>query len=483
MTQLASVLIANRGEIAVRIARTARDLGIRSIAVYTHADAASMHAAIADEAYAVPSYLDIPALIDVALRTGASCVHPGYGFLSEDADFARAVQDAGLVWVGPSPEAIEALGNKISARALAREVNAPLAPGTEEPISDWQDALAFAEEHGLPIAIKAAFGRSLTVVRDTGDIEHAFASASREAHAAFGRSECYVEKFLPRPRHVEAQVLADALGNIIVLSTRDCSVQRRFHKLIEEAPAPFLSELHNSEIIEGARAICRAADYTGAGTVEFIVAADGTISFLDFNTRIQVEHPVTEAITGIDIVAEQFRIAAGQPLSITEDPIPTGHAFEFRINAEDIAHGFVPSPGTITAFEPPTGPGLRIDSGVRSGSPVTGHEDSLLAKLIVTGPTRAIALLRARDALKEFTIRGVRTTLPFHRDMVEHPAFIGSDLAVYTDWVDHNYHPGLSTGVDDIASVHEERMSFAVEVDGRLHQVTIPASSLVPEEN
>ncbi|GAB2500949.1 Biotin carboxylase [Corynebacterium atrinae] len=483
MTQLASVLIANRGEIAVRIARTARDLGIRSIAVYTEADAESMHAAIADEAYAIPSYLDIPALIDVALRTGASCVHPGYGFLSENADFARAVQDAGLVWVGPSPEAIETLGNKISARALAREVNAPLAPGTEEPISDWQDALAFAEEHGLPIAIKAAFGRSLTVVRDVGDIEHAFASASREAQAAFGRSECFVEKFLPRPRHVEAQVLADALGNIIVLSTRDCSVQRRFHKLIEEAPAPFLSEWHNSEIIEGARAICRAADYTGAGTVEFIVAADGTISFLDFNTRIQVEHPITEAITGIDIVAEQFRIAAGHPLSVIEDPVPTGHAFEFRINAEDIAHGFVPSPGTITAFEPPTGPGLRIDSGVRTGSPVSGTYDSLLAKLIVTGPTRAIALLRARDALKEFSIRGVRTTLPFHRDMVEHPSFAGSDLAVYTDWVDHNYQPGLSTDVEDIASLHEERMSFAVEVNGRLHQVTIPASSLMAEEN
>lgn len=484
---LTSVLIANRGEIAVRITRTARDLGIRSVAVYAEADTDSMHAALADESYSLPgesaaeTYMNIPALINVALRTGCDCVHPGYGFLSENADFARAVEEAGLVWIGPSPSAIETLGNKVAARQLAMKVEAPLAPGTADPVEDWQDAREFAEKLGLPIAIKAAFGgggRGLKVVHEADDIEHAFASAGREAQAAFGRAECYVEKFLTHPRHVEAQVIADSHGHVVVVGTRDCSTQRRFQKLIEEAPAPFLTKDQNEAIIEGARSICRAADYTGAGTVEFIVAEDGTVSFLEVNTRIQVEHPVSEAVTGVDIVAEQFRIAAGLPLSLTEDPVSHGHAIEFRINAEDVANGFVPSPGTVTVFEAPTGPGLRIDSGVRSGSTIPGHYDSLLAKLIVSGPNRQVALARARDALAEFTIRGVRTVLPFHRDMVEHPAFAGDSLEVYTDWVDQEYHPGLGNGVEDIETAYEERSRMSIEIDGRLHQISFPTSLL-----
>lgn len=478
-----SILIANRGEIAVRIARVARDLGIKSVAIYSEADAGALHTQVADEAYALTgnsasdTYMNVPALLDIAARAGADAVHPGYGFLSENADFARAVSDAGMIWVGPQPEAIELLGDKIAARRVAEEVGAPLAPGTSDPIDDWQEAREFAEEHGLPIAIKAAYGgggRGLKVVDNLDDIEEAFNSAGREAMEAFGRAECYVEKFLTHPRHVEAQVLADTHGNVAVLGTRDCSTQRRFQKLIEEAPAPDLTEKQRNGIIEGARAICSKVNYSGAGTVEFIVSEDGTISFLEVNTRVQVEHPVTEAVTGVDIIAEQIRIAAGEPMSFSEDPTSNGHAFEFRINAEDILNGFAPCPGTIVSFEPPTGPGIRVDSAVRSGSIIPPYYDSLIAKLIVWGPTRDVALSRAKYALREFNIAGVRTVLPFHRDMMEETALTGEKLGVFTDWVDHNYRPSASNQVDKVEAIYAQRHNVAVEIGGKLINVGVP---------
>ena len=478
-----TILIANRGEIAVRIARVARDLGIKSVAIYSEADAGALHTQVADEAYALTgnsasdTYMNVPALLDIAARAGADAVHPGYGFLSENADFARAVSDAGMIWVGPQPEAIELLGDKIAARRVAEEVGAPLAPGTSDPIDDWQEAREFAEEHGLPIAIKAAYGgggRGLKVVDNLDDIEEAFNSAGREAMEAFGRAECYVEKFLTHPRHVEAQVLADTHGNVAVLGTRDCSTQRRFQKLIEEAPAPDLTEKQRNGIIEGARAICSKVNYTGAGTVEFIVSEDGTISFLEVNTRVQVEHPVTEAVTGVDIIAEQIRIAAGEPMSFSEDPTSNGHAFEFRINAEDILNGFAPCPGTIVSFEPPTGPGIRVDSAVRSGSIIPPYYDSLIAKLIVWGPTRDVALSRAKYALREFSIAGVRTVLPFHRDMMEETALTGEKLGVFTDWVDHNYRPSASNQVDKVEAIYAQRHNVAVEIGGKLINVGVP---------
>jgi acetyl-CoA/propionyl-CoA carboxylase biotin carboxyl carrier protein len=478
-----TILIANRGEIAVRIARVARDLGIKSVAIYSESDAGALHTQVADEAYALTgnsasdTYMNVPALLDIAARAGADAVHPGYGFLSENADFARAVSDAGMIWVGPQPEAIELLGDKIAARRVAEEVGAPLAPGTSDPIDDWQEAREFAEEHGLPIAIKAAYGgggRGLKVVDNLDDIEEAFNSAGREAMEAFGRAECYVEKFLTHPRHVEAQVLADAHGNVAVLGTRDCSTQRRFQKLIEEAPAPDLTEKQRNGIIEGARAICSKVNYTGAGTVEFIVSEDGTISFLEVNTRVQVEHPVTEAVTGVDIIAEQLRIAAGEPMSFSEDPTSNGHAFEFRINAEDILNGFAPCPGTIVSFEPPTGPGIRVDSAVRSGSIIPPFYDSLIAKLIVWGPTREVALSRAKHALREFNIAGVRTVLPFHRDMMEETALTGEKLGVFTDWVDHNYRPSASNQVDKVEAIYAQRHNVAVEIGGKLINVGVP---------
>lgn len=496
--QIKTVLIANRGEIAVRIARVARDLGIKSIAIYSEADAGALHTQVADEAYALPgntaadTYMNIPALLDIAVRAGADAIHPGYGFLSENADFARTVTDAGMIWIGPSPESIELLGDKIAARRVAEEVGAPLAPGTSDPIDDWQEARAFAEEHGLPIAIKAAYGgggRGLKVVDSMEEIEGAFNSAGREAMEAFGRAECYVEKFLTHPRHVEAQVLADTHGNVRVLGTRDCSTQRRFQKLIEEAPAPALSDAQRTGIIEGARSICSHVGYTGAGTVEYIVSEDGTISFLEVNTRVQVEHPVTEVVTGTDIIAEQFRIAAGEPLSIAEDPASTGHAFEFRINAEDILNGFAPCPGTIVSFEPPTGPGIRVDSAVRSGSIIPPYYDSLIAKLIVWGPTREVALARSRQALREFDVSGVRTVLPFHRDMMDEPALIGtpssadadagaSDIGVFTDWLDHNYRPSAANQVDKVETIYTKRRTVAVEIDGKLVNIGVPMDFL-----
>lgn len=490
---ISAVLIANRGEIAVRIARTARDLGIRSIAIYSEADAGALHTRVADEAYALPgntaadTYMNVPALLDIAVRAGADAIHPGYGFLSENADFARAVAGAGLTWIGPTPESIELLGDKIAARRVAEEVGAPLAPGTSDPIDDWQEARAFAEKHGLPIAIKAAYGgggRGLKVVENLEDIEAAFNSAGREAKEAFGRAECYVEKFLTHPRHVEAQILADTHGNVAVLGTRDCSTQRRFQKLIEEAPAPALSDAQRTGIHEGARAICAKVGYTGAGTVEYIVSEDGTISFLEVNTRVQVEHPVTEVVTGVDIIAEQFRIASGEPLSFVDeslDPEPHGHAFEFRINAEDILNGFAPCPGTIVRFEPPTGPGIRVDAGVRSGSIVPPYYDSLIAKLLVWGPTREVALARAKQALAEFDIEGVRTVLPFHRDMVSSQVLADHGDAkaaagIYTDWLDHNYRPSAesTSNIAPVEAIYAKRTQVAIEIDGKLVSVGLP---------
>ncbi|HCG3002616.1 TPA: ATP-grasp domain-containing protein [Corynebacterium striatum] len=490
---ISAVLIANRGEIAVRIARAARDLGIRSIAIYSEADAGALHTRVADEAYALPgntaadTYMNVPALLDIAVRAGADAIHPGYGFLSENADFARAVASAGLTWIGPTPESIELLGDKIAARRVAEEVGAPLAPGTSDPIDDWQEARAFAEEHGLPIAIKAAYGgggRGLKVVENLEDIEAAFNSAGREAKEAFGRAECYVEKFLTHPRHVEAQILADTHGNVAVLGTRDCSTQRRFQKLIEEAPAPALSDEQRTGIHEGARAICAKVGYTGAGTVEYIVSEDGTISFLEVNTRVQVEHPVTEVVTGVDIIAEQFRIASGEPLSFVDeslDPELHGHAFEFRINAEDILNGFAPCPGTIVRFEPPTGPGIRVDAGVRSGSIVPPYYDSLIAKLLVWGPTREVALARAKQALAEFDIEGVRTVLPFHRDMVSSQVLADHGDAkaaagIYTDWLDHNYRPSAesTSNIAPVEAIYAKRTQVAIEIDGKLVSVGLP---------
>ncbi|OHQ55551.1 acetyl/propionyl-CoA carboxylase subuit alpha [Corynebacterium sp. HMSC070H05] len=488
---LNAVLIANRGEIAVRIARTARDLGIRSIAVYSEPDTGALHTQVADEAYLLPgktsaeTYMNIPALIEIAHRAGADCLHPGYGFLSENADFARTVEQAGLTWIGPSPDAIELLGDKLSARALAVEANAPLAPGTGEPLETWEEARDFAEEHGMPIAIKAAFGgggRGLKVVFDEADIEEGFASAGREAREAFGRGECYVEKFLTHPRHVEAQVLADAHGNVAVLGTRDCSTQRRFQKLIEEAPAPFLTDEQRNAIEEGAREIIRKANYQSAGTVEYIVSEDGTVSFLEVNTRVQVEHPVTEAVTGVDIIAEQFRIADGLPLSFVSgdsvDPQINGHAFEFRINAEDVTNGFAPSPGTVTRFDAPTGPGVRVDTGVITGGQIPPYYDSLMGKLIIWGPDRATALRRAEQSLSEFTIEGVRTVIPFHRDMVVAPELTGDTLDVYTDWVDHNYSPSQRHNNVDIEHIYDERRNVVVEIDGKLHTIGFPVALL-----
>ena len=480
------VLIANRGEIAVRVARAARDHGIASIAVYSDPDADALHVAVADEAFHLPgassadTYLKIDAVLDVARRAGADAVHPGYGFLSENADFAQAVIDAGMTWIGPSPDAIRALGDKITARSLAQQAGAPLVPGSDGPVPDAAAARAFAEEHGLPIAIKAAFGgggRGIRVVRELGDVEDAFEATVREAVAAFGRGECFVERFLDKPRHVETQCLADVHGDVVVISTRDCSLQRRNQKLVEEAPAPFLTDKQRERIHTSAREICRAAGYTGAGTVEYLVAPDGLISFLEVNTRLQVEHPVTEEVFGVDLVREQFRIAAGELLSIPEDPTPRGHALEFRLNAEDPAYGFLPVPGPIDAFEAPTGPGVRMDSGVRTGSVVPGEYDSLLAKLIVWGEDRAQAIARARDALAELRIDGVPTVVPFHRAVLEQDAFTSGDrLGVYTTWIESEFAEPLAESPYLGAEVPAGgRTSVTVELDGRAVRLGLPA--------
>jgi acetyl-CoA/propionyl-CoA carboxylase biotin carboxyl carrier protein len=480
------VLIANRGEIAVRIARACSDSGLQSVAVYSDPDADALHVRLADEAYALggatgaETYLDMSKLIGVARRSGADAVHPGYGFLSENADFAQAVMDAGLTWIGPTPQSIRELGNKVTARDIAVRAGAPLVPGSDGPVANAGEVLAFAQEYGLPVAIKAAFGgggRGLKVARRLEDIEDAFESAVRESTVAFGRGECFVERFLDQPRHVEAQILADLHGNVVVLGTRDCSLQRRNQKLVEEAPAPFLTPEQRAQIHQSAKAICREANYHGAGTVEYLVGRDGIISFLEVNTRLQVEHPVTEETSGVDLVREQFRIASGGALTLTEDPEPRGHAIEFRLNAEDPARGFLPGPGTVEVFEPPTGPGIRVDSGVRSGSVVPGEYDSLMAKLIVHGEDRPQALRRARAALDEMQIRGLPTVLPFHRAVVRHPDFIAEErLGVHTTWIENEFAEPLAASPEIArAAPDAARSTFTVELDGKAVQLGLPA--------
>ncbi|MFL4475366.1 acetyl/propionyl/methylcrotonyl-CoA carboxylase subunit alpha [Paeniglutamicibacter sp. MACA_103] len=481
------VLIANRGEIAVRIARACADASLVSVAVYSDPDADALHVRRADEAWALhgssgaETYLDIAKILDVAARSGADAVHPGYGFLSENADFAQAVMDAGLTWIGPSPESIRALGNKVTAREIAVRAGAPLVPGTDGPVASGAEVRAFAQEFGLPVAIKAAFGgggRGIKVVRTFEEIDDAFESAVREATVAFGRGECFVERFLDKPRHVEAQVLADMHGNVVVVGTRDCSLQRRNQKLVEEAPAPFLSDEQRASIHASAKSICREAGYHGAGTVEYLVAPDGLISFLEVNTRLQVEHPITEETTGVDLVAEQFRIAAGDPLSLTQDPTPTGHSFEFRLNAEDPARGFLPGPGRITAFEAPTGSGVRVDSGVRTNSVVPSHYDSLMAKLIVTGATRAQALRRAKVALDEMVIAGVPSVLPFHRAVVRNADFTNDErYGVYTTWIESEFAQELAASPEIAAAEPDAaRETLTIEVDGKAIDLGLPAS-------
>ncbi|WP_199506347.1 biotin carboxylase N-terminal domain-containing protein [Geodermatophilus sp. TF02-6] len=484
------VLIANRGEIAVRVARACRDAGLTSVAVYAEPDRDALHVRVADEAFALggttpgDSYLVIDKVLDAAERSGADAVHPGYGFLSENAEFARAVIDAGLTWIGPSPEAIVALGDKVRARHIAMAAGAPLVPGTTDPVSGAAEVVAFAEEHGLPVAIKAAFGgggRGLKVARTIGEIPELFDSAVREAVSAFGRGECFVERFLDRPRHVEAQVLADTHGTVVVVGTRDCSLQRRNQKLVEEAPAPFLTDEQRARIHSSAKAICRGAGYTGAGTVEYLVGTDGSISFLEVNTRLQVEHPVSEETSGIDLVRQQFRIAEGLPLQITEDPTPRGHSIEFRINAEDAGRGFMPAPGPVTLLEIPQGPGVRWDSGVETGGEVVGAFDSMLAKLIVTGATRREALERARRALDELVVEGMPTVIPFHRAVVRDEAFTSEPFRVHTRWIEtewDNRVPPYSAAPAEHADP-EPRQTVVVEVGGRRLEVSLPAGLAV----
>lgn len=479
------LLIANRGEIAVRIARACADHGVQSVAVYADADLNALHVRMADEAYGLEgnkpadTYLNIAKLLAVAERSGADAVHPGYGFLSESAAFAQAVIDAGLTWVGPSPAAIAMLGDKVQARKLAMKVGAPLVAGTADPVKNAGEVLAFAEKHGLPVAIKAAFGgggRGIKVAWRLDEVEGLYESAVREAVTAFGRGECYVEQFLDRPRHVEAQVLADTHGNVVVLGTRDCSLQRRNQKLVEEAPAPFLSDAQRERIHQAARDICAEAGYTGAGTVEFMLSTTGAISFLEVNTRLQVEHPVTEETTGIDLVIEQLRVADGLPLSITQTPVPRGHSFEFRINAEDVGRGFLPSPGPVDVFEAPSGPGVRVDAGVDSGSQVPGTFDSLMAKLIVTGATREQAIARARRALKEFRIEGLPTVLPFHRAVMAHPDFVSGDaFKVHTRWIETDFANGETPAPRPDPLPDTALLRTAVEVDGRRMALGLPA--------
>jgi acetyl-CoA/propionyl-CoA carboxylase, biotin carboxylase, biotin carboxyl carrier protein len=482
------VLIANRGEIAVRVIRACRDAGLQSVAVYADSDRDALHVKLADEAYALEgdtaadTYLRIDKLIDVAKRAEADAVHPGYGFLSENADFAQAVMDAGVTWIGPTPQAIRDLGDKVTARHIAASVGAPLVPGTAEPVADADEIIAFAQQHGLPIAIKAAFGgggRGLKVARTLEEIPELFASAVREAVAAFGRGECFVERYLDRPRHVEAQVLADQHGNVVVVGTRDCSLQRRHQKLVEEAPAPFLSDEQRATIHESAKAICRGANYHGAGTVEYLVGADGTISFLEVNTRLQVEHPVTEETAGVDLVREQFRIAAGERLKHTADPTPRGHAFEFRINGEDPGRNFLPAPGVVSTLVLPSGPGVRVDTGIESGSIIGGNFDSLLAKVIVTGETRAEALERARRVLDEMVVDGMATALPFHRMIVRDPAFTAEPFAIHTRWIETEWSGGVEpfspTEAAGTPGSPEERETVVVEVGGKRVEVSLPA--------
>jgi acetyl-CoA/propionyl-CoA carboxylase biotin carboxyl carrier protein len=482
------VLIANRGEIAVRVARACRDAGIGSVAVYADPDRDALHVRVADEAYALDgatpadTYLSIEKIIDVAQRSGADAVHPGYGFLAENAAFAQAVIDAGLIWIGPPPAAIDSLGDKVKARHIAERVGAPLVPGTSDPVSGADEVVAFAQEHGLPVAIKAAYGgggRGLKVARTMEEIPDLYESAVREAISAFGRGECFVERFLDHPRHVETQCLADQHGNVVVVSTRDCSLQRRNQKLVEEAPAPFLTEAQLAELYRASKAILREAGYVGAGTCEFLVGVDGTISFLEVNTRLQVEHPVTEEVSGIDLVREMFRIADGEALGY-DDPVLRGHSIEFRINAEDGGRNFLPAPGTLTTWDPPAGPGVRLDGGYEQGETVPGAFDSLIAKLVVTGATRQQALERSRRALAEFEVDGMPTVIPFHRAVVSDPAFAPADPAqpfsVHTRWIETEFdnriepYAGPSEGAEPA-----EREKVTVEVGGKRLEVVLPA--------
>jgi acetyl-CoA/propionyl-CoA carboxylase biotin carboxyl carrier protein len=485
---LRKVLIANRGEIAVRVARACRDAGLLSVAVYAEPDLDALHVQVADEALALggttpgDSYLRIDKVLQALADSGADAVHPGYGFLSENADFAQAVIDTGATWIGPSPAAIAALGDKTTARHIALRIGAPLVPGTADPVQDVDEVLAFVDEHGLPVAIKAAFGgggRGLKIARTREEVPQLYESAVREAVAAFGRGECFVERYLDKPRHVETQVLADAHGNVVVVSTRDCSLQRRYQKVVEEAPAPFLSPDQTAQIYQASKDIIREAGYVGAGTCEFLVAADGLISFLEVNTRLQVEHPVTEEVTGVDLVREQFRIADGLPLTFS-DPAPRGHSFEFRINGEDPGRGFLPAPGTVTTFTAPSGPGVRVDSGVESGSVIGGAFDSLLAKLIVTGASRQEALERSRRALDEMQVEGMATLLPFHRRVVRDeafaPAWPDEAFTVHNRWIETEFHNDLPPYSGAAPAPDEEpRETVVVEVGGRRLVVTLPA--------
>ena len=486
------VLVANRGEIAVRVIRGARDAGIPSVAVYAGPDADAPFVSLADEAIALhgstgaETYLNVEKLLKAAAATGANAIHPGYGFLSENADFAQAVIDAGYIWIGPPPEAIRDLGDKVTARHIAERANAPMAAGTKNPVKDANEVVAFAKKYGCPIAIKAAFGgggRGMKVAHTIEEIPELFDSATREATAAFGRGECFVEQYLDHARHVEAQVLADQHGNVIVVGTRDCTLQRRFQKLVEEAPAPFLTAEQEERIRSSARAICRESGYYGAGTVEYMVQGD-TISFLEVNTRLQVEHPVTEETTNLDLVLRQFAIAEGKELDIKEDPTPVGHAFEFRINGEDPGRNFLPAPGTVIRYEEPTGPGVRVDSGVREGDIVGGEFDSMLAKLIMWGETRENALARARRALSEYHIEGLATTLDFHRHIVSNPDFVGDSngFNVFTKWIENEWKNPFDAAVEDPDAPQMERLPnriVVVEVDGKRMEVSLPADFVV----
>jgi acetyl-CoA/propionyl-CoA carboxylase biotin carboxyl carrier protein len=484
--KITKVLIANRGEIAVRIIRAAKDAGIQTVAIYADQDRDAMHSRMADESYALngltsaDTYLVIDKILSIAKRSGANAIHPGYGFLAENASFAQAVIDAGIIWIGPSPKAIDQLGDKVSARHVAEKVGAPLAPGTLNPVSGAEEVLEFVAKHGLPIAIKAAYGgggRGIKVVYEKEEVAEAFESATREAVAAFGRGECFVEKYLEKPRHVETQCLADAFGNVVVVSTRDCSLQRRHQKLVEEAPAPFLTDDQIKRLYESSKAILKEVGYQGAGTCEFLVAQDGTISFLEVNTRLQVEHPVSEEVTGLDLVREQFRIAEGGKLEYG-DPVVSGHSFEFRINGEDAGRNFMPAPGSIHTFKVPGGPGVRIDTGVEAGSEISGSFDSMIAKLIVTGSTREEALERSRRALAELHIEGMPTVIPFHRKIVNDPAFIGSNgkFGIYTRWIETEWTNDIEpwSGVAQAGAQAPARNSVVVEIDGKRIEVSLP---------
>ncbi|HEY3337606.1 MAG TPA: biotin carboxylase N-terminal domain-containing protein [Propionicimonas sp.] len=488
---ITKVLVANRGEIAVRVIRAARDAGLRSVAVYADPDADSLFVKLADEAFALngltpaDTYLDIAKILGVAARSGADAIHPGYGFLAENAGFAQAVIDAGLIWIGPPPAAIVALGDKVQARHIASKVGAPLVPGTSDPVANAEEVVAFAKEFGLPIAIKAAYGgggRGLKVARNLAEVPELFESATREAVTAFGRGECFVERYLDRPRHVETQCLADSHGNVVVISTRDCSLQRRHQKLVEEAPAPFLTDAQRAQLYQASKAILIEAGYVGAGTCEFLVGQDGTISFLEVNTRLQVEHPVSEEVSGIDLVLEMFRIADGEEIGYG-DPELRGHSIEFRINAEDPGRNFMPAPGTLTAWRPPSGPGVRVDEGYLTGMAVPGSFDSLVAKIIVTGADRAQAIGRARRALAETTLDGMPSVLPFHKAVLVDPAFVAADgvFGVHTRWIETEFDSTIEPYVGTMGENEPiENSTYVVEVNGRRLEVRLPSSLAAP---